>query len=318
MPITLLKKGSKGQAVKSLQYRLRKVLNRSLSVDGIFGPSTDKAVRQFQSLYQLKIDGLAGPYTLTKLKKIYEALYKYNSGLLHFGKRRFVVFVDAGHGGVADNGKYETPGKRAYHKGLELHERGHYYEGYENRLIAEAFIEECTEAGINCVRTYHPYKDTPLSKRTELVRSWLRRGYYGYMHSFHSNAISSQNTIAKLNSTRGFMVFSTRNNNFSDEIATQHFKHAQTLIGAKNWNFRKQTSSDGDVDYEVNFQVLRETDLRDFHWFGAILEEWGFHTSKPDVQFITNPKNRGKRVAAALRTAQWVKKELEERLNGED
>ncbi len=314
--MTLLKRGSEGQEVKELQYKLKKILRKSLSIDGDYGPSTERTVKLFQKLYSLTVDGSVGRQTQSKIKLVYDSLFKYNSGLLHFGKRRFVVFVDAGHGGIDENGDYVTPGKRAYHKGEKLHERGHYYEGYENRMIAEAFIEECTAAGIMCIRTYHPYKDTSLSQRTEIIRSWLRRGYFGYLHSFHSNAISHRNSAAKLNSTRGFMVFSTRGNNFSDAIASQHYANAQAIMGADNWNFRKQNSKDGDVDFEVNFQVLRETDLHEFPWFGAILEEWGFHTSKTDALFISNPQNRGKRVAAGLQTAKWVKKSLTNLLTG--
>lgn len=309
-----MKRGDKGSAVKSLQYKLRKVLNRSLSIDGDYGPSTEAAVRLFQSLYGLYVDGHAGPKTNKKLSEVYSALFKRNSDLLHFGKRRFVVFVDAGHGGIDENGKYVTPGKRAYHKGEKMHERGHYYEGYENRLIAEAFIEACTNEGIICVRTYHPYKDTSLSTRTEIIRSWLRRGYYGYLHSFHSNAISSSNSAEKLDATRGFMVFNTRGTNFSDKIADQHFKHVKETVGDE-WKYREQSKRDGDVDFEVNFQILRETDLQEFYWFGAILDEWGFHTSRTDAKFIIKPENRIHRVHACLKTAKWVKKGLDEILN---
>lgn len=311
-----MKRGAKGPKVKNLQYKLKKILNRSLSIDGDFGPSTEAAVKLFQSLYGLIPDGHVGPITNLKLMHVYKTMFADNSDLLHFGKRRFVVFVDAGHGGINEKGTYVTPGKRAYHKGEAMHERGHYYEGFENRLIAEAFIEACTDVGIMCVRTYHPYKDTSLSDRSEIIRSWLRRGYYGYLHSIHSNAISvSKNTPEKLDATRGFMVFSTRGNNFSDEIATQHFNHVQTIIGPDDWRYRTQDSQDGDEDYEVNFQILRETDLNEFNWFGAILEEWGFHTSKTDAQFIIDPKNREKRVAAALATAKWVKEKLAYKLN---
>lgn len=310
----MLKRGAKGQVVKNLQYKLKKVLNRSLSIDGDFGPSTEGAVRLFQSLYRLRPDGIVGPITEAKLNQVYDTLFRNNSPLLNFGRRRFVVFVDAGHGGINEKGNYVTPGKRAYHKGDRMHERGHYYEGYENRLITEAFIEACTLQGIMCIRTYHPYKDTSLSDRSEIIRSWLRRGYYGYLHSFHSNAISSSNSAAKLEATRGFMVFNTRGNNFSDDIATQHFKHVKATMG-DNWRYRTQSSQDGDEDYEVNFQILRETDLTEFHWFGAILDEWGFHTSRTDARFIMTPENRKKRVLACLKTAIWVKERLEEILN---
>ena len=297
-------------SIKNLQYKLKKVLNQSLSVDGVAGPSTKKAVQLFQSLYGLEVDGVAGAKTKSKLDQVYLMMFQENSNLLHFGGKRFVVFVDAGHGGIDENGLYVTPGKRAYHEGEEMHERGHYYEGFENRLIAEAFIDACNSYGIMCIRTYHPYKDTPLSERAEIVRSWLRRGYYGYLHSFHSNAISSSNSSEKLDATRGFMVFNTTGNNFSDQIATRHFDNVKAVVGVGNWNYRSQ-DSDGDVDYEVNFQILRETDLKEFYSFGAILEEWGFHTSKTDAKFIIDPINRKKRVEAALRTALWAQLELD-------
>jgi hypothetical protein len=103
------------------------------------------------------------------------------------------------------------------------------------------------------------------------------------------------------------MVFSTLGNNFSDEIAQQHFKHVKQTIGTNNWNFREQLK-DGDSDYEVNFQVLRETDLFEFtDYFGAILDEWGFHSSSKDAPFITNTDTRLKRVEACLKTALWVR-----------
>jgi len=309
-----MKKGAKGKHVKKLQYKLNKILRSNLVIDGHFGASTTKAVVQFQSLYGLIADGHVGTRTQTLLNKVYQALFVKNSNLLHFGKRRFVVFVDAGHGGIDEDGKYMTPGKRAYHKNTIIHQDGHYYEGFENRLIAEAFIEACTNVGIMCIRTYHPHQDTPLSNRTEIIRSWLRRGYYGYLHSFHSNAISiRKNTSQILEATRGFMVFSTIGNNFSDQIASQHFQHVKDTVGSNNWTYRTQNRKDGDEDFEVNFQILRETDLKEFKYFGAILEEWGFHSSKTDSQFITATENRLKRVAAALKTAKWVKAQFQRR-----
>jgi len=299
------------EEIKVLQYKLKKVLNRSLSVDGDYGRSTTSAVKQFQGMYSLTIDGVAGRKTISKLNSIYTAMFQANSDLLHFGKKRFAVFVDAGHGGINESGLYVTSGKRAYHKGAgELHERGHYYEGFENRLHAEAFIEACTAKGIMCIRIYHPYKDTPLSERTEIVRSWLRRGYYGYLHSFHSNAISSSNSTQKLEATRGFMVFSSRGNSFSDLIADKHFKHVKEETKG-DWTYREQRGKDGDVDFEVNFQIMRETDLREFPYFGSILDEWGFHTSSKDTEFIVNPERRKQRVEACVRTAVWVKNKFD-------
>lgn len=56
-----LKKGSRGNDVKTLQ----KALN--LIVDGIFGNLTDEAVRDFQKSNGLKVDGIVGNNTWAKL-----------------------------------------------------------------------------------------------------------------------------------------------------------------------------------------------------------------------------------------------------------
>ena len=291
--------------IKDLQKKLGVILNISLSIDGDYGPATKKAVKIFQKDYNLFSDGVAGRHTLAKLDTIYKKSTP-KSNLLTLGKRRFVIFVDAGHSGISDVGEYLTSGKQSYHKNTLLHKEGHYYEGFENRLIAEAFIEQCTEAGIMCIRTYHPVQDWSLSKRVDIVKSYLRRGYYGYLHSFHSNAIHHTNSITKLNSTRGFMVFTTRGNDVSDVIAQIHFDNVDRALDG-TWNIRANTS-DGDSDFEANFQILIDKALKEFgDAFGSVLEEWGFHTSKEDCLFIVSAEGRKIRVECALKTAKQVK-----------
>ncbi|MDP5218776.1 peptidoglycan-binding protein [Ruegeria sp. 2205SS24-7] len=67
---TLLRKGSKGKDVKTLQTDLNKAKAKpKLAVDGIFGPLTEAAVKAFQKANPpLKVDGLAGKNTLAALK----------------------------------------------------------------------------------------------------------------------------------------------------------------------------------------------------------------------------------------------------------
>lgn len=66
-PTTSLKKGSKGEGVKWIQWMLSKKFKYSLGIDGIFGPNTDRAVRAFQKSKKLKQDGIVGPNTRKKL-----------------------------------------------------------------------------------------------------------------------------------------------------------------------------------------------------------------------------------------------------------
>jgi hypothetical protein len=59
--VTVLKKGSRGPAVRALQRRL------GIAADGVFGPKTKRAVKRFQRRKGLVVDGIAGPATLGAL-----------------------------------------------------------------------------------------------------------------------------------------------------------------------------------------------------------------------------------------------------------
>jgi hypothetical protein len=58
-----LKKGARGTNVSTLQKRLNQRINAELAVDGIFGNGTKAAVKEFQSMYPIKVDGVVGPVT---------------------------------------------------------------------------------------------------------------------------------------------------------------------------------------------------------------------------------------------------------------
>jgi peptidoglycan hydrolase-like protein with peptidoglycan-binding domain len=57
----LLKKGSKGVNVKSVQTKV------GVKADGDFGPKTDAAVKAFQKKKGLAADGIVGPKTWAKM-----------------------------------------------------------------------------------------------------------------------------------------------------------------------------------------------------------------------------------------------------------
>jgi peptidoglycan hydrolase-like protein with peptidoglycan-binding domain len=61
-PWPLVKQGSQGHPVPALQFLLRDQ-GHQVTVDGIFGPETEAAVRQFQIAEQLRADGIVGPQT---------------------------------------------------------------------------------------------------------------------------------------------------------------------------------------------------------------------------------------------------------------
>lgn len=63
-----LRRGAKGETVELLQELLN-VHNIQVKIDGDFGVLTEQAVKEFQELYSLKIDGVVGPLTWEKLQK---------------------------------------------------------------------------------------------------------------------------------------------------------------------------------------------------------------------------------------------------------
>jgi peptidoglycan hydrolase-like protein with peptidoglycan-binding domain/GH25 family lysozyme M1 (1,4-beta-N-acetylmuramidase) len=65
----VLRLGSLGDDVSNLQSNLNK-LGYGLTVDGSFGPLTEKAVISFQSAHSLDPDGVAGPLTYAKITNL--------------------------------------------------------------------------------------------------------------------------------------------------------------------------------------------------------------------------------------------------------
>lgn len=72
MTTAILRKGSTGPEVKSLQKKLLQIgyYLGSYGADGDYGDATVTAVRKFQKDNSLAIDGEAGPDTLTKIDKV--------------------------------------------------------------------------------------------------------------------------------------------------------------------------------------------------------------------------------------------------------
>jgi peptidoglycan hydrolase-like protein with peptidoglycan-binding domain len=59
----MLAKGSRGPEVGKLQGKLKEAGFNTGPVDGIFGPKTQRAVRQYQAKNGLRVDGMVGPNT---------------------------------------------------------------------------------------------------------------------------------------------------------------------------------------------------------------------------------------------------------------
>ncbi len=66
--MSLLKRGSSGPDVLTLQSALKQLGFDPRGADGVFGPGTEAAVKAFQTSKGLKADGIAGPNTMAALQ----------------------------------------------------------------------------------------------------------------------------------------------------------------------------------------------------------------------------------------------------------
>ncbi|MCL1862543.1 MAG: peptidoglycan-binding protein [Defluviitaleaceae bacterium] len=62
-PGFLIRQGARGDYVRQIQSCLNSVNHAGLATDGIFGPLTDAAVRNYQRANALAVDGIVGPIT---------------------------------------------------------------------------------------------------------------------------------------------------------------------------------------------------------------------------------------------------------------
>ena len=60
--MSVLKQGSRGDEVRSMQEKLKK-LGFTIESDGIFGDKTHAAVITLQTIFGYDVDGMAGPAT---------------------------------------------------------------------------------------------------------------------------------------------------------------------------------------------------------------------------------------------------------------
>lgn len=66
----MIKRGNRGETVKALQWCLNVLINAGLFVDGNFGPATEAAVKDFQKRAGLKVDGICGKNTWSKIRSM--------------------------------------------------------------------------------------------------------------------------------------------------------------------------------------------------------------------------------------------------------
>jgi hypothetical protein len=76
---TPLRVGSSGPAVRKMQEQLNRISDHypaipKIAADGDFGPATEEAVKTFQRVFNLTVDGIVGRATWYRISQVYTAV----------------------------------------------------------------------------------------------------------------------------------------------------------------------------------------------------------------------------------------------------
>ena len=165
-----------------------------------------------------------------------------------------------------------TPGKRS--------PDGKFREYAYSRKVCREVAKRLREAGVDCVIDYLD-DDMPgltssqeLVKRVQIVNAIAKKTDSLYV-SIHVNASAKSGW----DKATGFAVYTSPGETKSDILATDIFDEATKLLKPIGKSLRKDIS-DGDLDFEENFYVLRKTICP------AVLTENFFQNSKEDVEWL--------------------------------
>jgi N-acetylmuramoyl-L-alanine amidase len=192
-----------------------------------------------------------------------------------------LILFDLGHGGIdPETNQYVTaPNKQHFH-----HDFGWFYEGEWNRNLMKQidtlYKQYNSKAKQNERIRYnwYPYDhhDVPLRSRVQSYNEMTNAQTKAVIISLHANASPNHNG-------RGFEIFTSKGETLSDQYATiigEEFKADPVLVDS--FAFRTDYASDGDLDKEADFYVLRKTVAP------AVLVEHGFFDNLEDATLLIN------------------------------
>ncbi len=184
----------------------------------------------------------------------------------------FLVFLDAGHGGIDSEGNYVTaPSKQFRHSGVTLHGDGWFYEGVWNRTITNKVAEKLGHLSIPFYLVYDQVADVKLDYRVGLANYYAKKVKKSLYVSNHANAGGGQ--------ARGFEIYTSPGKTRSDTVAELHWDNVKELVGNRISRYRSD-GSDGDHDKEARFYVLTRTSMP------AILVEHLFFDNLADAKLL--------------------------------
>ena len=182
-----------------------------------------------------------------------------------FNTSSSLVLIDEGHGN-------NTPDKRSpiWENGTQL------FEWEFNRFVGDSFTKLLNLGKISNIKILTEIEDISLPERKERIMKLYteyKDKYFVYLVSIHGNDFH-------LESVNGIEVFTSHENDDSDWIADVYLKSLSKL-GRK----MRYDESDGDLDKEANFSILRTI-------CPSILTENGFYTNEKECAYMMSLQGR--------------------------
>lgn len=195
----------------------------------------------------------------------------------------YFPIIDEGHGGMKD-GVYTSGSKKMFRFVDDNgNEQFTIYEGVVNRAIGAKLRQLLDDVGLTYVKQYHlDHRDVALSERVKLINEIYMNNRNAFLLSIHSNA-ASNSLEGKGHSARGNEIWTSVGETNSDVIADTFAIEYKRFFSKMRF---RQDMSDGDLDKEAAFYILRKT------YCPAVLVENGFYDNIEDARFLLSDQGQ--------------------------
>lgn len=179
------------------------------------------------------------------------------------------IIIDRGHATLGKKGEYVTPGKQAV-----LPNGRHVYEGFENQRYAQVLASKAKVLGFNVEFTVDPTNPEDPSLYHRVLRANAsKKAKTSLFVSLHNNAGGNGKGT-------GTEIFTSKGQTLSDKFAENMLIRIKEAYPERKI---RADVSDGDLDKEENFYVIRKTSMP------AVLCEFGFFDNPIDYDWLSDP-----------------------------